>query len=125
MDSEFTRRQDDKRLIELERKAALLHGTIFGNGDVGMAERVRHLEAAQEAYEQLRKDDKADTSRAMGTLQEGINRLRSSLDDMRSKLDQQAGGWRVARVMSGVGVPLVTGLLIWIAIQLLTLTGGA
>jgi len=124
MDSEFTRRQDDKRIIELERKAALLHGTIFGNGDVGMAERVRQLEAAQEAYEQLRKDDKADTSRAMGTLQEGINRLRSSLDDMRSGLDQQAGGWRVARVMSGVGVPLVTGLLIWIAIQLLTLTAG-
>ena len=124
MDSEFTRRQDDKRIIELERQAALLHGTIFGNGRVGMDERLRHVEAAQEANEQLRKDDKEDTSRAMGTLQEGINRLRSSLDDMRSKLDQQAGGWRVARVISGVGVPLVTGLLIWIAIQLLTLTAG-
>ena len=61
----------------------------------------------------------------MGTLQEGINRLRSSLDGMRSGLDQQAGGWRVARVMSGVGVPLIVGLLVWIAIQLLTLTGGA
>jgi len=125
MDSEFTRRQDDKRIIELERMAAILHGAVFGNGDVGIGERLRHVEAAQETYERLRREDKADTSRAMGTLQGGMNRLRASLDAMRSTLDEQTGGWRVARIMGGVGVPLIIGLLIWIVQKLFTLTGGA
>ena len=113
MSDEPKRLQDDRRIVTLEKDSTRLQGAVFGNGDVGMGERLRRLEKSQEAY-----------SKAVGTLQESVDGLRSSLDAMQSTLDKQTGGWRVARIMSGVGVPLVTGLLIWIAIQLLTLTAG-
>ena len=117
--------QDDKRIVILEKDSTRLQGVVFGNGDVGMGERLRHVEAAQETYERLRREDKEDATNAVGTLQEGMNRLRASLDAMRSTLDEQTGGWRVARIMGGVGVPLIVGLLIWIVQKLFTLTGGA
>ena len=114
----------DTRLVKLEADSTRLEAAVFGNGDVGMDERLRHVEAAQETYERLRREDKEDATSAVGTLQEGMNRLRASLDAMRSTLDEQTGGWRVARIMGGVGVPLILGLLLFIAQRLLTLTAG-
>lgn len=93
-----------RRLLTLEESKARVESAIFGNGKVGMDERLRRLEEAQERHEAARLLDARD--------------IHAQLNEVQRILAEQAGGWLVARRFASIIFPIIIGLLSWIAVQL-------
>jgi hypothetical protein len=115
-----------RRLHALETEVERVDHTLFGNGDVGMDERLRHVESQQERYETARREDKDEMQAAISRVYERIGRMDHRFErmeqndaDIKRRLDESAGGWKIVGMFAKYGIPLIIGLLGWIGTQLM------
>lgn len=83
----------EHRLEQLEHDNERIVHVLFGNGQIGIDERVRHIEKVQaENVESLR-------------------RVESYVLDMQLKANRALGGWTAIKWMLGVGLPALIAVL--------------
>jgi hypothetical protein len=101
----------EERLKRLETAQKRVVEAVFGNGHAGMDERLRRLEEAQARNEKARVIDAEH-------IYERLEQLQTQVTDLVGTLREQAGGWQVAKIGAGFGIPLILGLLSFIAYRL-------
>ncbi len=90
-------------------RLAKIEHTLYGNGELGMDERLRKVEHDQEVNERARRTDREAGDEAMSAVYD-------RLGSMERKLNESAGGWRVAKIMAGFLVPVMLTFLTYIAV---------
>jgi hypothetical protein len=75
-----------------------------------MDERLRHVEEAQSRYEKARVADRDRTDTAM-------RKVEGRLSGIEAAQNRSAGGWRIAAIFAGFGVPIIISFLAYIARQ--------